>query len=253
MAYCLRGPEERRARAYRNACGHDGSMLRPPIGGRSSERSSLRAGPMAKALAISCALLLVAAGAVPAHTEQPELVPPPSRDVTPPGMTPGPKVTGPLYRIPTPPPPPEPPRWRRFFLPRTIDASTFVTKDNLTIRVYGITAPPLDETCRRADGEAWPCGRTALFSLRMFLHGRAVECLLPPLDDIERAVAPCRVGSTDLGEWLLRQGWATPDKNATEEYRTAAHDAHCDRLGIWRGTEPDPSCPAKPPEQTPAL
>lgn len=203
--------------------------------------------------AAGCLLLAVLQVPSPAGAEQLQLVPPPSRDVTPPGMTPGPKVDGPLYRIPTPPPPPEPPRWRRFFLPRTVDAATFVTKDNLTIRVYGVTPPPLDQTCQRADGEEWPCGRTALFSLRMFLHGRAVECLLPPLDDIAQAIAPCRVGSTDLGEWLIRQGWATPDKDASEEYRTAAHDAHCDRLGMWRGTAADPSCPAKPPEQAPAL
>ena len=203
--------------------------------------------------AAACLLLAVLQVPSPACAEQLQLVPPPSRDVTPPGMTPGPKVDGPLYRIPTPPPPPEPPRWRRFFLPRTTDAATFITKDNLTIRVYGVTPPPLDKTCERTDGETWPCGRTALFSLRMFLHGRAIECLLPSLDDIKQAVAPCRVGSTDLGEWLIRQGWATPDADTTEEYKTAARDAHCDRLGMWRDTDPGPSCPAKLPEDAPAL
>ncbi len=85
----------------------------------------------------------------------------------------------------------------------------------------------------------------------MFLHGRAVECFLPSLDGIDRAIAPCRIGQTDIGWWLLRQGWATPDDNATEEYRTAAHEAHCDRLGMWRGTAADPSCPVAKAESQP--
>jgi endonuclease YncB( thermonuclease family) len=186
-----------------------------------------------------------------AAAQELEIVPPPSRNVTPPGILPGPKVDGPLYREPTPPPPPEPPRWRRFFLPRTTDSATFITERNLTIKIFGIKPPALDQTCERADGEVWPCGRTALFSLRMFLHGRAVECLLPPLEDIDVAIAPCRVGHTDLGDWLLGQGWATPDDNATKEYRTAAHDARCDRVGMWLGAAPDPSCGPKAPEQPP--
>lgn len=188
---------------------------------------------------------------LPGHgqeSREPQIVPPPSRDVTPPGVTPGPSVDGPLVRVPTPPPPPEPARWRRFFLPRTADGATFVTKENLEIKVFGVAPPTIEQTCTRADGEVWPCGRTALFSLRMFLRGRAVECFLPPLDGIDRAIAPCRVGRIDLGRWLVRQGWGLPDDNATEEYQAAAREARCDRLGMWRGAAPEPSCPASEAE-----
>jgi endonuclease YncB( thermonuclease family) len=197
-----------------------------------------------------------------ATAQEREIVPPPSRNVTPPGILPGPTVDGPLYREALPPPPPDPPRWRRFHLPRTTDGATFVTRSNLTIKVFGVAPPPLDETCERADGEIWPCGRTALFALRMFLRGRAVECFLPPLDGIDRAIAPCRIGKIDLGYWLTRQGWAMPDDNATDEYRTAANAARCERVGIWRGARPDADCqagdeetaePEPPPGAVPAL
>ncbi len=173
---------------------------------------------------------------------EPEIVPPPARDVTPPGITPGPAVDGPLVREPIPEPPPEPARWRRFFLPRTTDGATFVTKEDLEIKVFGVAPPALEQTCEQADGEIWPCGRTALFSLRMFLRGRAVECLLPALDGVDRAVAPCRVGRIDVAHWLLRQGWALPDDNATDAYEEASEAARCDRLGMWRGTAADPAC-----------
>jgi hypothetical protein len=39
------------------------------------------------------------------------------RNVTPPGMTPGPAGDGPLVREPTAPLPPAEARWRRYFLP----------------------------------------------------------------------------------------------------------------------------------------
>jgi endonuclease YncB( thermonuclease family) len=188
-------------------------------------------------LAVIAALALLATHAR-AQDEPP--VPPASRDVTPSGMTPGPVVNGPLYREPVPPPP-DPPRWRRFFLPETADAATFLA-DKLTIRISGVTPPATDELCRRRDGTDWPCGRTALFSLRQFLRGRAVECFFPRPGGVEEVVAPCRVGKTDLGAWLLSRGWAKPDGNATEEYRQASHGAACANLGLWRDAGKPSDC-----------
>lgn len=196
--------------------------------------------------AAGLAVLVAAAAPVEAQEEEPalEIVPRATRDVTPPGVTPGPEVDGPLLREPLPPPPPEPAKWRRFFLPATTDAATFHA-NRLTIRVSGVDPVPVDKVCRWANGEEWPCGRTALYSLRMFLRGRAIECYFPPPGEAVEVIAPCRVGQTDLGQWLLRQGWATPNDFATDEYRTAALQGRCDRLGIWRGAAADGTCPAR--------
>lgn len=194
-------------------------------------------------VAVALAVLVAGVAAAAGQEAEPEIVPPPSRNVTPPGMTPGPAVDGPLTRVPTPPRPPDPPRWQRYFLPQTPDGATFVTS-GLTIRISGVAPPPVDKTCRKADGEEWPCGRVALFALRMFLRGRAVECYFPPLGDVRQVIAPCRVGKVDLGAWLIAEGWATPDENATEAYREAAAAARCKRLGLWRGTPSDGNCPA---------
>jgi endonuclease YncB( thermonuclease family) len=186
---------------------------------------------------LSSALAPLAAAQEPSS----EIVAPAARNVTPSGITPGPTGEGPLIREPVPPPPPEPPRWRRFFLPKTADAATFKVADR-TIRIVGVKAPAPDATCRRANGESWPCGRTALYSLRTLLRGRAVECLFPPAADATEIVAPCRVGATDLGLWLLAQGWGEPGDYATDDYRRVAHEARCAGRGLWRGAAPDPSC-----------
>jgi len=197
------------------------------------------------ALAAVVALMAAVAGAPATAEDDPalEMVPRASRNVTPPGMTPGPEIDGPLLREKLPPPPPEPAKWRRFALPETTDAATFHA-NRVTIRVSGVDPVPLDRVCRRASGEEWPCGRTALHSLRMFLRGRPIECYLPPLGQAVEAIAPCRVGQTDLGTWLLSQGWGTPNDYATEEYREAALEGRCERLGMWQGSAADGTCPA---------
>ena len=189
------------------------------------------------------ALLLAIAVVPPAGAQDstPEIVAPATRNVTPPGITPGPSGSGPLIREAIPPAPAQPPRWRRFFLPKTTDAATFQT-DNRIIRIADVTALAPDTQCQRASGVVWPCGRTALYSFRMFLRGRAVECLLPHANATAEITAPCRVGGTDLGLWLLSQGWAGPGERASEEYRQASSAARCAGRGLWRGSESDVSC-----------
>jgi endonuclease YncB( thermonuclease family) len=172
-----------------------------------------------------------------------EIVPPTVRNVTPPGVTPGPAGEGPLIREAPPPKPPEPPKWRRFFLPETADAATFVIDGKLTIQVSGVTPPAVDDVCAFPDGSPWPCGRTALHALRMFLRGRAVECYFPPLGEAVEVVAPCRVGETDLGHWLLESGWARANDLSTDEYLSASATARCANLGIWQGAGRPDYCP----------
>jgi endonuclease YncB( thermonuclease family) len=189
------------------------------------------------------AAIVIAFAAVTASAQ--EIVPPAVRNVTPPGITPGPVVDGPLVREPTPPKPPEPARWRRYVLPATTDAATFFIDRRLTIHIAGVTPPAVDATCTFADGSAWPCGRIALNAFRLFLAGRPVECYFPPIDAEADVTAPCRIGKTDLGTWLLRNGWARTNELATDAYLSASAEAHCANLGIWKDTARPDYCPPR--------
>ena len=191
-------------------------------------------GALASLLAVWLVLAAAGCGAAGAQPGGAEIVPPADRNVTPPGILPGPEVDGPLVREPVPVPAADPARWHRFFLPATNDAATFATQ-GLTIRISGVAPPGVDMSCVLSDGSRWPCGRTARHALRMFLRGRAVECFFPYSLEVADIVAPCRVGRTDLGLWLLAQGWAEAGELATDDYREAEHAARCAGAGIWRG------------------
>jgi endonuclease YncB( thermonuclease family) len=172
-----------------------------------------------------------------------EGVAPATRDVSPPGITPPAITDGPLVRVPVPPPPPDPPRWRRFFLPATADAATF-TVGALSIHIAGVSPVAPGAICQDTDGTSWPCGQTALFSFRRFLHGRPVECYMAPPADAKDIAAACRIGTVDLGAWLLTAGWAKAGAGATDAYRSDASAAACAGVGIWRGAARPAGCPA---------
>jgi endonuclease YncB( thermonuclease family) len=182
-------------------------------------------------------VVAIAGGA--ARADDSLIVQPADRDVSPPGVMPVP--SGPLVRETVPPKPPDPPRWRRYFLPQTPDAATFVVP-GMTIHVSGVTAVPSTGTCAASDGSSWPCGETALFAFRRFLHGRAVECYFPAVAGAGEVTAPCRVGRQDIGLWLLQNGWAQASDLATDAYRLAAKAAACKALGIWRGSGAPADC-----------
>jgi endonuclease YncB( thermonuclease family) len=162
-----------------------------------------------------------------------EIVPRASRNVTPPGVTPGPPVTGPLVRVPTPPkpepePPPPQPRVERLFRP-VVDSAGALTTAAGRISLAGIEAPEPEATCGEGSA-AWPCGRVARAELMRFIRGRAIECHVPPGEEDIPESTRCSVAGTDIGEWLVRQGWARP---AVEAYADAAREAEEARRGLW--------------------
>jgi endonuclease YncB( thermonuclease family) len=62
-----------------------------------------------------------------------------------------------------------------------------------------------DETCTY-DGATWACGLRARTAVRLWLHGKALACDVPPDTDRELLVVGCRLGKNDVGAWLVRRG-----------------------------------------------
>ena len=103
----------------------------------------------------------------------------------------------------------------------------------LRIRLAAMDAPKSRQSCRR-DGRQWPCGRSAAFALADLIGTRPVTCSWRALDRYRRPVAKCTVGGTDLGGWMVDQGWALAFRRygldyVTEERRARERAAR--RLG----------------------
>lgn len=174
----------------------------------------------------------------PATPASPPPAPHPStiRNVAPDDILPPPPVSGPLKRVE--PRLPELPRREipteiTFHQPMVIDAGSFRTK-KLTIRLAGITAPRLEETCPSRLGGSWPCGVRARTALRALVRRHAITC-----DNMEETAgglirANCRRRDTDLATWMVEQGWARPGDGAPQAMTEAFEAARAARKGLWQ-------------------
>lgn len=103
------------------------------------------------------------------------------------------------------------------------------------IRLHGLDAPELDQSCLR-DGLPWPCGRDAAFALAQRVAGRLVSCRGMETDRFGRLVARCTVDGEDLNRWLVREGWAVAYRRYSHAYVLDEWVARWHGRGLWAGS-----------------
>lgn len=106
------------------------------------------------------------------------------------------------------------------------------------IRLTGIETPESGQTCREPAG-AVDCARAAKRALNDLLEGRAVTCLL--LDKVGHGsfIGTCATAASgDLGEALLRAGWARARPSAGEAYKALETEARAAARGLWATAQP---------------
>jgi endonuclease YncB( thermonuclease family) len=105
------------------------------------------------------------------------------------------------------------------------------------IRLWGIDAPESSQLCRGEDSLQYRCGAKAANDLDAFIAGRPVNCLPISLDRYGRTVATCSVGGTDLGDWLVRNGFALDwPQYSKRKYDDAQREAEHAGRGMWAGS-----------------
>ena len=120
---------------------------------------------------------------------------------------------------------------------RVIDGDS-LTIGSQRVRLFGIDAPELAQTCTEANGKSWLCGRAAKAKLTTLIKGGNVNCESRATDRFGRIVAVCSAaGVPDLGEAMVRDGYAVDLGGAAgNPYREAEAEAQTAKRGIWRGT-----------------
>ncbi len=98
------------------------------------------------------------------------------------------------------------------------------------IRLVGIDAPELAQSCRR-DGADYACGRAARDALRALVGQHAVVCRGHETDRFGRLLAVCHAGDTELNRTMVEKGWAV----SYGDYGGAERRARAESRGLWAG------------------
>ena len=103
------------------------------------------------------------------------------------------------------------------------------------LRLDGVDAPGLRQTCGTADGTTWRCGEAALRTLSSMVHGEMVRCTVAT-SLVSGAAAICSVqGIADVGREMVRRGFAVPNGHDFGKYVADSAQAQSVRAGIWAG------------------
>ena len=104
-----------------------------------------------------------------------------------------------------------------------------------TLRLYGIDAPELGQTCRDRRGRSYDCGLAARTVLTRFLTGRTLACEVyaHTIDGLE--TGRCFAGTTDIGGLMVSSGWAFSYRTFSHRYERAEAQAQAGRRGFWEG------------------
>ena len=102
------------------------------------------------------------------------------------------------------------------------------------VRLAGIDAPEMAQTCPGADGQPRRCGREARAALAAFIGADVVTCRPVGRDRYDRTLATCAARGRDLSAWMVSSGWAVayagPDG---APFRAAESAARASGAGLW--------------------
>ncbi len=123
---------------------------------------------------------------------------------------------------------------------RVIDGDTFDVSGQ-RVRIHGIDAPEVDQTCSDADGRVWPCGAFVKEEVSRRYQGAATNCEVIEQDRYGRRVAKCFVDGRDVGGSIVADGWAQAYREYSMDYDLAEKSAQVLGLGLWASTMQTPS------------
>jgi endonuclease YncB( thermonuclease family) len=112
---------------------------------------------------------------------------------------------------------------------------------NDRIRLLGIDAPELYQTCKSKNGFSYDCGKDAKHALQRIIGSNDIECKKSRTDKYGRKLALCSMGTLDINAEMVRQGWAVAYDEFGTNYLTLENRAKNARLGIWQGPFENPS------------
>ncbi len=108
------------------------------------------------------------------------------------------------------------------------------------VRIFGIDALEIEQTCSNGLVDNYPCGRFAASRLSMMTIRNEVHCqlkdgLMAVEIDPEIPIGVCYLRDIDLGEWMVRSGFAMALRSQSPDYIVFEDAAREEEIGIWAG------------------
>lgn len=120
---------------------------------------------------------------------------------------------------------------------RVIDADTLHFPElGEHVRLLGIDAPELKQSCRAADNTRYRCGQDAADTLKKRMGSGRVRCEANERGRYGRLIAVCfDANGADLNSWLVEQGYALAYRRYSTRYVVQERAARNAKKGIWQG------------------
>jgi endonuclease YncB( thermonuclease family) len=103
------------------------------------------------------------------------------------------------------------------------------------IRLEGIDAPEISQTCTRSNGTRWRCGKASKAALIEKIGQQTVRCEISGTDRYKRSIGTCFVGKLNLNQWMVQNGWSVAYARYSKMYVADEQQARRRRLNIWSG------------------
>lgn len=118
-----------------------------------------------------------------------------------------------------------------------VESGDILQLDDRRVRLYGVDAPEMGQTCQNRRGVEYDCGMAARNLLDRLIAGREVECTL--FSEALGNLWPgrCTLNGGDIAATMVIMGYAFVYRGASTRYVDAQSLAQTMERGLWSGRQ----------------
>ena len=117
---------------------------------------------------------------------------------------------------------------------KVLSGTTFVM-NGMTLKLYGVDAPDMSQTCLTKRSESYKCGKNAKKKLEKLLLNKQISCQLIFPYATSKYYTICEIQGYDVGSTMVSVGWAVADRNVSDVYIPYENQARKKNEGLWSG------------------